>query len=36
MDELVAVVKDTEMKSRILGVSSQINKFDYFYGVLLV
>ena len=33
--ESIDIVKDTEMKARILGVASQMKNFDYFYGVSL-
>ena len=33
--ESLQVVKDTEMKSRIIGVSTQMETFRYFYGVTL-
>ena len=33
--ESVDIVKDTEMKARILGVESQMKSFDYFFGVTL-
>ena len=33
--ESVQVVKNTEMKARILGVSAQMKKFKFFFGVLL-
>ena len=33
--ESLQVVKDTEMKSRIIGVSIQMETFQYFYGVTL-
>ena len=31
--ESLQVVRDTEMKSKIIGVSSQVETFQYFYGV---
>ena len=34
-DESLQIVKDTEMKARILGVQAQMKKFDYFFGVSL-
>jgi hypothetical protein len=34
-EEAVEVVKDTETKARIHGVSSQMNTFDYLFGNLL-
>ena len=34
-EESLTFVKDTEMKSRILGVSSCMEKFDYFFGISL-
>jgi hypothetical protein len=34
-EEAVEVVKDTETKARIRGVSSQMNTFDYLFGNLL-
>ena len=34
-NESVEVLKDTEMKARVLGVLSQMKRFDYFFGVLL-
>ena len=34
-EKAIEIAKDTEMKSRIIGVSSQMEKFDYFYGVML-
>lgn len=34
-EESVDVVKDTEMKSRIIGVATQMETFDYLYGVML-
>ena len=35
-DESVEVVRDTEMKARIQGVTAQMKKFDFFFGVSLV
>ena len=29
------LLKDTETKSRLIGVSSQMNKFDFFFGLML-
>jgi len=34
-DEAVEAVKDTESKARILGVSAQMQTFQFFYGVVL-
>ena len=34
-DESVEVVRDTEMKARIQGVTAQMKKFDFFFGVSL-
>lgn len=34
-DESLEIVKDTEMRSRIQGVSSCMKSFDYFFGVSL-
>ena len=34
-DESLEIVKDTEMKARIQGVSAQMKKFDFFFGVSL-
>ena len=34
-DESLQVVKDTEMKARIQGVSAQMKKFEFFFGVSL-
>lgn len=34
-DEALEVVKDTESKARILGVSAQMQTFQFFYGVVL-
>lgn len=34
-EEAVDIAKDTETKSRILGVSTQMEKFDYFFGLML-
>ena len=34
-EESIDVVKDTEMKSRIAGVSAHMQKFEYLYGVML-
>ena len=31
----IEIVKDTEMKCRLLGVSSQMKTFNYFFGVML-
>ena len=34
-DEAIEIAKDTETKSRLIGVSSQMVKFDYFFGLML-
>ena len=34
-DESLQVVKDTEMKARIQGVSAHMKKFEFFFGVSL-
>ena len=34
-DESVEVVRDTEMKARIQGVTAQMKKFDFFFGLSL-
>ena len=34
-DEAIEIAKDTETKSRLIGVSSQMVKFDYFLGLCL-
>uniref|UniRef100_A0A1X7TTB8 DUF4371 domain-containing protein n=1 Tax=Amphimedon queenslandica TaxID=400682 RepID=A0A1X7TTB8_AMPQE len=34
-DESLQIVKDTELKTRILGVQAQMKKFDFFFGVSL-
>jgi len=33
--ESLQVVKDTEMKSRIIGMSTQMETFQYFFGITL-
>ena len=33
--ESLQVVKDTEMKNRMIGASTQMETFQYFYGVPL-
>lgn len=33
--ESLQVVKDTEMKNRMIGASTQMETFQYFYGVTL-
>ena len=34
-DKAIEIAKDTETKSRLIGVSSQMNKFDFFFGLML-
>ena len=34
-EEALDIAKDTETKSRIIGVSTQMKKFDYFFGIML-
>ena len=34
-DELLEVIRETEMKARIQGVAAQIKKFDFYFGVSL-
>ena len=33
--ESLDIVKDAEMKSRIVGVASEMKSFDFFFGVML-
>ena len=34
-NESMDIVKDTELESRITGVATQMETFDYLYGVML-
>ena len=34
-EEAIEIAKDTETKSMLIGVSPQMEKYDYFYGLML-